>query len=122
MAARRAGPYHQAVDAPPATDVLTITRALSEPTRLSLFLALRDTERCVNDLVAAVGVPQPLVSFHLRTLAEAGLVQARRTNGFRMYSVNREGMAAGRAVVMALLDPDALGDKALPGGNPACCR
>lgn len=107
---------------PLAADVLTLTRALADPTRLQLFLALRDTERCVSDLVAGEGVPQPLVSHHLRVLADAGLVQARRADGFKMYSVSLEGMAAGRALAMDLLDPDAIGERGRLGGNASCCR
>lgn len=105
-----------------AAEVLTLTRALADPTRLRLFLALRESERCVTDLVDTEGLPQPLVSHHLRVLADAGLVQARRSDGFKMYSVSLEGMAAGRAVAMDLLDPDSVSDRARPGGNAACCR
>ncbi len=107
---------------PSATDVLPLLRALGEPNRLRLFLALRDKERCVRDLVDTEGLPQPLVSHHLRVLAEAGLVQARRSEGFSLYAVSPEGLAAARDLAMALLDPDAVGPLARPGGNDACCR
>ena len=105
-----------------AAEVLTLTRALADPTRLRLFLALRETERCVTDLVETEGLPQPLVSHHLRVLSDAGLVQARRSDGFKMYSVSLEGMAAGRELAMHLLDPDSVDARARPGGNSACCQ
>ena len=107
---------------PTDADVLPVLRALADPNRLRLFLALRDKERCVRDLVDAEGIPQPLVSHHLRVLADAGLVQARRADGFSLYAVSAEGMAAARALTMELLDPDAVGPLARPGGNDACCR
>ena len=103
-------------------DVLPILRALAEPNRLRLFLALRDKERCVRDLVDTEGLPQPLVSHHLRVLADAGLVQARRSDGFSLYAVSPRGMAGARALTMALLDPDAVGPLARPGANDGCCR
>ena len=103
-------------------DVLPVLRALGEPNRLRLFLALRDKERCVRDLVDTEGIPQPLVSHHLRVLADAGLVQARRSEGFSLYAVSPEGMAAARDLAMQLLDPAAVGPLALPGGNDDCCR
>lgn len=105
-----------------AEALLGYVRALADPTRLRLFLALCETERCVTDLVASEGLAQPLVSHHLRILADAGLVQARRADGFKMYAVDREGMAAARALAMDLLDPDAVSPRARPGGNAACCR
>lgn len=97
-------------------------RALADHNRLRLFLALRDKERCVRDLVEGQGLPQPLVSHHLRVLADAGLVQVRRADGFSLYAVSPEGMGAARALAMELLDPAAIGPLARPGGNEACCR
>lgn len=105
-----------------ADDALAVLRTLADPTRLRLFLALRAKERCVSDLVASERVPQPLVSHHLRALARAGLVQARRCDGFTLYAVDPAGMAAARQVVAGLLDPGAIGPMAMPGGNPSCCR
>lgn len=105
-----------------AADVTTVLRTLADPTRLRLFMALRARERCVSDLVASEGVPQPLVSHHLRVLARAGLVQARRSRGFTLYALNPEGMATARAAAMDLLDPDTIRPLARPGGNTDCCR
>jgi DNA-binding transcriptional ArsR family regulator len=55
-----------------ASELLT---ALASPLRLSI-VALLDQHgtRCVHELVDALGVPQPLVSQHLRVLRGAGLV------------------------------------------------
>lgn len=105
-----------------ADDVLTVLRALSDPKRLRLFGALRDSERCVRDLVESEGLPQPLVSHHLRVLVDSGLVRPRKVDGFTMYAVDPDGMAEAREATAALLDPDRLTAAALPGGNPACCR
>jgi DNA-binding transcriptional ArsR family regulator len=102
--------------------VLPVLRALADPNRLRLFLALLDSERCVRDLVASEGLPQPLVSHHLRVLVNAGLVQSRRADGFSLYAVNLDGMAAARSLVAELLDTAAVSPRALPGGNAACCQ
>lgn len=105
-----------------AADVLPMLRALGEPNRLRLFMALREKERCVRDLVDTEGLPQPLVSHHLRVLSEAGLVVARRSESFSLYAVSPDGLAAARELAMELLDPDAVGPLARPGGNDGCCR
>ena len=42
----------------------------------------------MNDLVALLGVAQPLVSKHLRVLREVGLVDVRGEGRQRMYCVN----------------------------------
>jgi ArsR family transcriptional regulator, zinc-responsive transcriptional repressor len=64
-----------AADYQAASDLL---RALSAPLRLALVDLLVDTPRCVHELVDALGVSQPLVSQHLKTLRAAGLVDTRR--------------------------------------------
>jgi ArsR family transcriptional regulator, zinc-responsive transcriptional repressor len=56
-----------------------LLRALAAPVRIALVLELRESSRCVHELVDALGVPQPLVSQHLRILKAAGVVAGERT-------------------------------------------
>lgn len=117
MAVQTASPAHVA-----DVTLLGVSRALADPTRLRLFVALRQAERCVRDLVDSEGVGQPLVSHHLRVLTKAGLVQTRRADGFNLYAVRPDGMAAALVVLADVLDPASVAPQALPGGNEACCR
>jgi DNA-binding transcriptional ArsR family regulator len=55
-----------------------LLRALSAPVRIAIVLQLRDSERCVHELVDALGVTQPLISQHLRVLKSAGVVDSER--------------------------------------------
>lgn len=80
-----AGHPHGAVppqDLPPR-DVLDtagdLLRALAAPVRIAIVLQLRESSRCVHELVDALGVAQPLVSQHLRILKAAGVVAGERT-------------------------------------------
>lgn len=102
--------------------VLVLLRALAEPNRLRLYRALQERERCVRDLVDTERLPQPLVSHHLGVLVRAGLVRARRVDGFTMYSLDVEGLDAARQVATELLSTRRLSPSAHPGGNPSCCR
>ena len=55
-------------------------RALADPTRLTILAALAATdELCVCDLAWVTERQERLVSHHLRTLRNAGLVASRRT-------------------------------------------
>jgi ArsR family transcriptional regulator, arsenate/arsenite/antimonite-responsive transcriptional repressor len=60
---------------------LRVFRALGDENRLRLIGQLRDGEQCVCDLREAIGASQPLLSFHLKTLKDAGLVTDRRARG-----------------------------------------
>jgi ArsR family transcriptional regulator, zinc-responsive transcriptional repressor len=55
-----------------------LLRALAAPVRIAIVLELRESSRCVHELVDALGVPQPLVSQHLRILKSAGVVAGER--------------------------------------------
>ncbi|MCG5432557.1 metalloregulator ArsR/SmtB family transcription factor [Mycobacterium sp. MYCO198283] len=77
------GAEHHGDAALPPRDVLDdageILRALAAPVRIAIVLQLRDASRCVHELVDALGVPQPLVSQHLRILKQAGVVAGERS-------------------------------------------
>ena len=55
-----------------------LLRALAAPVRIAIVLQLRESSRCVHELVDALAVPQPLVSQHLRILKAAGVVAGER--------------------------------------------
>ncbi len=61
--------------------------AVAEPKRRQLLQALGPAERSVNDLVQALGWPQPMVSKHLGVLKKVGLVRERRAGRQRLYRV-----------------------------------
>jgi DNA-binding transcriptional ArsR family regulator len=62
--------------------------AVAEPRRRQILNAVAATERSVSDLVVLLGLPQPLVSKHLRVLREVGLVAARDEGRLRLYRLN----------------------------------
>lgn len=61
--------------APPA-----FVRLASHPLRWELLTALANSDYRVRELVARVGQPQNLVSYHLRLLRAGGLITARRSS------------------------------------------
>ena len=72
--------------------VADIFSVIADGTRrdiLSVLLERRSAggEASVSQLVDALGVPQPTVSKHLRTLRDAGLVTVREDGQHRLYSI-----------------------------------
>ena len=53
---------------------LKVMKALSDPNRVKIIKLLQQKEMCVCELQGALGIAQPTVSKHLKTLEEAGLV------------------------------------------------
>jgi ArsR family transcriptional regulator, arsenate/arsenite/antimonite-responsive transcriptional repressor len=74
-----------------ATEMATILKALSDPTRLRLFslIASRD-EQCACDLTGPLGVSQPTVSHHLRVLTDVGLVTRQQRGKWAYFSADTE--------------------------------
>jgi ArsR family transcriptional regulator len=61
--------------------------ALSDETRLRILARLRRGERCVCQLTDALDAAQPRLSFHLKTLKDAGLVTDRRDGRWMYYAI-----------------------------------
>lgn len=68
-------------------------KALSDPTRLALAVALRDadSECCVCDLAFVIGRQDKLVSHHLRQLRGAGLAHSRKDGRMVLYGLTERG-------------------------------
>ena len=69
-------------------DVFAIFKALSEPLRVEVIELLKEQEMCVRDLCDRLGVAQSKLSFHLKTLKQAGLVRSRQEGRWIYYRLN----------------------------------
>ncbi|WP_342659468.1 hypothetical protein Rruber_02726 [Rhodococcus ruber] len=70
-----------------------LLRALAAPVRIAIVLQLRESERCVHELVGALGVTQPLISQHLRILKAAGVVRGERAGREVLYRLVDDHLA-----------------------------
>ena len=67
-------------------------RALGDPTRLTIAVALREGgELCVCDLAWITGRAENLVGHHLRALRGAGLASSRREHKIVFYALTEPG-------------------------------
>ncbi len=76
--------------------------ALSDETRLALLDRLRDGEQCVCELTNAMKVAQSRLSFHLKVLKDAGLVEDRREGRWMYYSLSAEAIEELEGLVESL--------------------
>jgi DNA-binding transcriptional ArsR family regulator len=83
--------------APPAQESLDaaseLLKALASPVRLGIVLELASGAKHVHELVAILGVSQPLVSQHLRVLRSSRIVTARRQAREIEYSLTDDHVA-----------------------------
>ena len=70
--------------------VIKIFKALSDQTRLRIYLFLVQGELCVCELMNILNMEQSRISHSLRILKEAGLVVNHREGKWIIYAVNPE--------------------------------
>ena len=71
-----------------AVDLERLLKALADKTRLKIvhqLLHAGDEAVCVCDVVPELGLTQPTISYHLKQLREAGLVERERRGTFAHY-------------------------------------
>lgn len=71
---------------------LTRLKAIADERRLRILSLLAAGERCVCELQEALDAGQSLLSFHLKTLKDAGLVTDRREGRWVYYELSRDGV------------------------------
>lgn len=81
-------PYRQL----PADVLAPLLKVLAEPNRLRILCSMGLECRPVSDIVAATGMTQTNVSFHLRALREAGLVKGERSGPYVYYCLYDTGL------------------------------
>ncbi|MEB3278975.1 MAG: metalloregulator ArsR/SmtB family transcription factor [Lyngbya sp.] len=62
--------------------------ALSDPLRMEIIAQLREAELCVCELCEQLDLAQSKLSFHLKILKKAGLVQSRAEGRWIYYRLN----------------------------------
>jgi ArsR family transcriptional regulator len=66
-------------------DFMAITKALSDPSRVRILLALRRKELCVCQITELFGLAPSTISKHLSILFQAGLIESRKTERWVYY-------------------------------------
>jgi len=100
-----------------AAQVARLCHALSDETRIEIVRLLGSGERCVCELTDALDAAQSRLSFHLRTLKDAGVVTDRREGRWVYYTLDREAIDAISGLVGALRSCTGMGT-----GKGRCCE
>ena len=68
-------------------DILLVTKALSDESRIRIFMALRKQELCVCQIVELLGLAPSTVSKHLSILKHAHIIKSRKQGRWIYYRV-----------------------------------
>ena len=78
-------------------------QALANPHRLAIMYALKDSEKCVGEIGAEVGISVQNVSQHLRILKERMLVRSRKEGQTVYYSITNPKFVQACALIREAL-------------------
>ena len=79
-----------------STRAAELFHALSDQIRVDVVTLLLDGERCVCDLMDDLDLAQSRLSWHLKTLSDAGIITGRREGRWNYYSLNADALAEAR--------------------------
>jgi len=68
--------------------ILPLFHAFSDGYRVQIIELLRDQELCACDIAKELGIKQSKLSFHLKTLREAGLIEGTQDGRWIYYRLN----------------------------------
>lgn len=87
----------------PPEALVTVLRALADETRLRALRFIAERPRSTQELAPLVGLTEAAVSKHLRLMAKAGVIQARREGYYVLYRLAPDRLAAVSTSVQAFL-------------------
>jgi DNA-binding transcriptional ArsR family regulator len=88
----------------PVQDLLAITKALSDETRVRALLTVRDGELCLCQIIDVLGLSPSTVSKHMSVLQQAGLVHRRKEGKWHFYRLADDGDGAATAALRWVLE------------------
>lgn len=89
-----------------------VCSGLADPNRILIIYSLAEGPRCVNDIAAAMEIPQPTVSRHLKILRDRGIVRTERVGQSINYYLTDPRIVQALNILRSIL-ADQLKDQAL---------
>jgi ArsR family transcriptional regulator len=76
-----------------------VFKALADETRLEILRLLGGGERCACMLLEDLNVGQSSLSYHMKILCEAGLIESHQQGKWTHYNISREGSDAAKTLL-----------------------
>lgn len=73
-------------------------KALADPTRVRILVALMESDLCVCEMIDALEMGQSTLSSHLQTIRQAGIVETTRRHKMVSYALTEEARPMVQAV------------------------
>jgi ArsR family transcriptional regulator, arsenate/arsenite/antimonite-responsive transcriptional repressor len=84
-------------------ELMAVTKALADETRVRILMILRNGELCVCQLVELLGLAPSTVSKHMAILKQARLVESRKDARWMFYRLTQDSSEAEATQLAALV-------------------
>lgn len=74
-------------------EIIAKLKALSDPARLKIVRMLGEKQLCACKILEKFNMTQPTLSYHMKILAECGLISVEKDWKWSYYSLNRSSFA-----------------------------
>lgn len=98
--------------------LVAVFHALSDETRLAIVKRLAGGERCVCDLQDLLDAAQSRLSYHLKTLKDAGIISDRRDGRWVHYAL----VPGALETVVGFMDEMETAAREWRASSNSCCR
>ena len=88
-----------------------VFKAFCDEKRLQILDLLCSGEKCACVLLEQLDLGQSGLSYHMKILVEAGIVESRQEGKWTHYKVSEEGGVKAAALLVALTTPDNVTEK-----------
>lgn len=85
-------------------ELLKELKALSDPTRLRIIMALRDEEVCVCHITEMMGLSISTISKHLSILYDAGIVEREKTSRWIFYKLDEKKLGTDKSITFDVIE------------------
>ncbi len=73
------------------TYIASVFKAMCDPKRISILRMLQQSEHCACDLMDRTGIMQSTLSYHMKVLIEANLVDSWNKGKWTYYKISETG-------------------------------
>lgn len=83
-----------------------VFKAFCDEKRLRILELLRNGEKCACELMEELDMPQSSLSYHMKILYEAGIVDSRPDGKWLYYKISNKGIDKAVMILKALTMPN----------------
>lgn len=98
-------------------EAVRVLKAFSDERRLKILALMRDGEKCICKLTEEMNMPQSSLSYHMKVLCEAGIIEGIENGKWTHYHISKKGCDKAIELLREATEENGPGEKCID-----CCK